>query len=218
MGGARVNARGETNVPGLFAGGEAVAGYHGANRLGGNALSEILVSGSRAGQSAAAFAGEQGESEQGAEEVESRLVFWKNRISRWKAKDGGLRPAEGKKRLQDLMWEKAGVVRERGKMSAGLMALRALREEGERDLMICPIQRCNRELYDAFEFFHMIQVSSLILQAALTREESRGAHYREDFPFPDDSRWLVNIILSKSAAGMTISREKVKLTHLHPEE
>lgn len=218
MGGTRVNAQGETNIPGLFAGGEAAAGYHGANRLGGNALSEILVSGSRAGQFAAAYTGNLGASEQGTKEVESRLLTWQNRISRWKEKDGGLRPVAGKTRLQDLMWEKAGVVRERSKMEAGLMALRALREEGERELMICPVQRYNRELFDAFEFFHMIQVSSLIFQAALTREESRGAHYREDFPFPDNSRWLVNIILSKSAAGMNISKEKVKLTHLHPEE
>ena len=217
MGGARVNAKGETNVPGLFAGGEAVAGYHGANRLGGNALSEILVSGSRAGQFAAVYAGGHEESERETKEVESRLISWKKRISLWQAKAGGLRPVEGKKRLQEIMWEKAGVIREKGKMSAGLLALKTLLEEGERDLMMGPIQRYNRELFDAFEFFHMIQVSSLILKAALTREESRGAHYREDFPLPDNSQWLVNIILSKSAAGIDIRKEKVKLTHLHPE-
>lgn len=218
MGGARVSAKGETNVPGLFAGGEAAAGYHGANRLGGNALSEILVSGSKAGQFAAAWAQGHGENGMGMEVLESRLNSWEEKISQWKTKDHGLRPVEGKKRIQGLMWEKAGVVREGGKMREGLVALKALQEEGEGNLMICPVKRYNRELFDAFEFFHMIRVSSLILRAALTREESRGAHYREDFPFPDDAQWLVNIILSKSAAGVNLRTEKVKLTHLRPED
>jgi len=219
MGGARVNARGETNVPGLYAGGEATAGYHGANRLGGNALSEILVSGSRAGKFAALRAKAVSEEGKGEEALEGRLEALKERIARWRARAGGLRPVEGKKRVQDLMWEKAGVVRQGSKMREGLDSLRALKEEAERSLMICPERRYNRELFDAFEFFHMIRVSSLILLAALTREESRGAHYREDFPLPDNARWLVNILLKRSEdEGVKARTEKVKLTHLSPEK
>jgi succinate dehydrogenase/fumarate reductase flavoprotein subunit len=104
-------------------------------------------------------------------------------------------------------------------MREGLDSLRALKEEAERSLMICPERRYNRELFDGFEFFHMIRVSSLILLAALTREESRGAHYREDFPLPDNARWLVNILLKRSEdEGVKAKTEKVKLTHLSPEK
>jgi len=84
-------------------------------------------------------------------------------------------------------------------------------------LVICPAGRYNRELYDAFELGHMIRISSLVLTAALAREESRGAHYRKDFPFPDNDRWLANIILKKSGEGVSWQTEKVKLTHMNPE-
>ena len=217
MGGARVNPRGETNLPGLFAGGEAAAGYHGANRLGGNALSEILVSGSRAGKFAGLWAKEQRESGRGGETLKSRLHHWEERISVWQRRKSGLRPVEGKGRIQELMWEKAGVIREGGKMKAALDSLEALGKEAEQNLAIFPGRGYNRELIDAFELFHMISVSSLILRAALTREESRGAHYRQDFPYPDDSRWLVNIILKKSGDGVSLAKEEVRFTHVHPE-
>jgi len=217
MGGVRVNARGETNLPGLFAGGEAAAGYHGANRLGGNALSEILVSGSRAGKFAAIWAREH-RVERGKEDaVESRLNSFKEKISRWITRENGLRPVQGKKRIQELMWEKAGVVREGSKMRSALLSLKALEEEAAQNLMICPVKRYNRELYDAFEFHHMIRVSSLVLKAALTREESRGAHYRVDFHLPDNANWLANIILKKSGDEPSLKIEKVKLPHMRPE-
>jgi len=216
MGGARVNERGETNVPGLFAGGEATAGYHGANRLGGNALSEILVSGSRTGKFAAIWAKEHGENRQ-EEALEKRMNSLQERISRWRTRETGLRPVEGKKQIQNLMWEKAGVIREGGKMKSALAPLQVLQEEADQNLVICPAGRYNRELYDAFELGHMIRISSLVLTAALAREESRGAHYRKDFPFPDNDRWLANIILKKSGEGVSWQTEKVKLTHMNPE-
>jgi len=217
MGGARVNAQGETNVPGLFAGGEAAAGYHGANRLGGNALSEILVSGSRAGKFAGLWAKIIPEKKIGEKTLEKRLAAAQQRIAQWRERKTGLRPIEGKRMIQELMWEKAGVIREGHKMREGLSSLESLLEEGERNLMICPEKRYNRELLDTFEFLHMVQVSSCILRAGLVREESRGAHYREDFPFPDDGKWLVNILLTKSEGGVKVRTEEVKLTHLRPQ-
>ncbi len=217
MGGARVNVRGETNLSGLFAGGEAVAGYHGANRLGGNALSEILVSGARAGQYAAAWAKEEKGKRKKEEGLNRRLQSLQDKISGWQKETSGLRPIEGKKRIQEIMWETAGVVREAGKMEKGLQSLSALREETEERLMASPLRRFNRELLDAFELEHMIRISSLILTAALAREESRGAHYRIDFPYPADEQWLVNIILQKAGDKINQRLEKVQFTHLQPE-
>ncbi len=217
MGGARVNTRGETNIPGLFAAGEATAGYHGANRLAGNALSEILVSGSRAGQFAAAWAKEQEGRGRGGEELRERTLALTEKISRWRKKASGLRPIEGKKRLQGLMWDKAGVIREGAKLKSGLESLLTLQEEGEQHLVVSSNVRYNRELLDAFELQHMFRISALILQAALTREESRGAHYRMDFPYPDDARWLVNIILKKGEGKVDLRTERVQFTHFRPE-
>jgi succinate dehydrogenase/fumarate reductase flavoprotein subunit len=217
MGGARVNTRGETNIPGLFAAGEATAGYHGANRLAGNALSEILVSGSRAGQFAAAWAKGQEGRGRGEEELRERVQALTKKISRWRKNAAGLRPIEGKKRLQVLMWDKAGVIREGAKLKSGLESLLTLQEEGEQHLVVSSNPRYNRELLDAFELQHMFRISALILQAALTREESRGAHYRIDFPYPDDPRWLVNIILKKGEGKVDLRTEKVQFTHFRPE-
>jgi fumarate reductase (CoM/CoB) subunit A len=218
MGGARVNEKGETNVPGLFAGGEAVAGYHGANRLGGNALSEILVSGSRAGQ----YAGEWSKTHAGKnmeeKPLDSRLKMWQERIWRWERRSSGMRPVEGKRQIQELMWQKAGVIREGGKMEIALQSLAQLRDKAEHQLSINSGKRFNREILDAFELFHMMRISSLILQAASTRKESRGAHYRVDYPIPDNKEWLVNIILQKSPRGIDQRLEKVQLVHMRPEE
>jgi fumarate reductase (CoM/CoB) subunit A len=217
MGGARVNGRGETSLPGLFAAGEAAAGYHGANRLGGNALSEILVSGARAGQYAAAWARERRGMKGPETEIPLRLQSIEEKIARWKKRGSGLRPIEGKRCLQGIMWETAGVVREKKKMQKGLEALAALQEEVEKRLMISPSRRFNRELLDAFELEHMIRISSLILTSALARKESRGAHYRIDYPYPDDEKWLVNIILQRDGDRIRKRQEKVSFSHLKPE-
>jgi fumarate reductase (CoM/CoB) subunit A len=218
MGGVRVNERGETNLPGLYAGGEAVAGYHGANRLGGNALSEILVSGARAGKYAALWAKDRRQSgrlERGPEVLLAPLM---EKIARWKEHGPGLRPVEGKRRIQELMWEKAGVIRDAGRMKSGLEELRALQQQAAENLVVCPAGRFNRELQDAFELQHMIRICTLILTAALFREESRGAHYRVDFPEPDNGKWLANVLLKKSGSAIGMKTEKVKLTYLSPEE
>jgi succinate dehydrogenase/fumarate reductase flavoprotein subunit len=139
------------------------------------------------------------------------------KIFRWRKNTSGLRPIEGKKRLQVLMWDKAGVIREGAKLKSGLESLLTLQEEGEQHLLVSPNLRFNRELLDAFELQHMFRISSLILQAALAREESRGAHYRKDFPYPDDAKWLVNIILKKAGEKVDLKMEKVQFTHLRPE-
>jgi len=219
MGGARVNERGETNVPGLFAGGEAVAGYHGANRLGGNALSEILVSGSRAGRYAVDWTrAHEGKAMGQAKALDARLRFWQEKIGTCQKQRSDLRPIDGKRQIQDLMWEKAGVIREGAKMESALQSLASLKEKAEAHLTINPGKRFNREILDAFELFHMIRISSLILQAALSRKESRGTHYRLDYPLPDNGEWLANIILQKAKEGISLKTEKVGLTNMRPEQ
>ncbi len=217
MGGARVNERGETNIPGLFAGGEAVSGYHGANRLGGNALSEILVSGSRAGQYAAIFAGSR-KGQGDRQWLNGHLSSCEQKILEWQGRKSGLRPITGKREIQEIMWESAGVVRDGAKIEKGLGLLAALKEKAGIHLAMTPGKQFNREILDAFELNHMIRISTLILKAARARRESRGAHYRLDFPFPDNKEWLANIVLQKSGEDVSLRTEKVLFTQMMPEE
>ncbi len=216
MGGALINVKGETSVPGLFAAGEAAAGYHGANRLGGNALSEILVSGSRAGQ----FAGKRARAihSHRADEkrMKDRLQIIRDKIAEWKSREGGVRPIELKNQIKEIMWANAGVVREGSKMEQGLSSLTGLRNEMLK-LSICGHEKYNRELIDALEVHHMLDVSRLIMSAGSMREESRGAHCREDFTTQDDDNWLVNIVLKKNGENLNKRTEKVGLSLLSPE-
>jgi succinate dehydrogenase/fumarate reductase flavoprotein subunit len=115
------------------------------------------------------------------------------------------------------MWETAGLIWQRDKMENGLESLAALPEESEKHLAVSPNHRFNRELLDAFELLNLIQISSLILRSALAREEIRGAQYWKDFPYPDDAKWLVNIILKKNGEKIDLRKEKVRFTYLRPE-
>ncbi|MBP1718012.1 MAG: succinate dehydrogenase flavoprotein subunit [Deltaproteobacteria bacterium] len=116
------------------------------------------------------------------------------------------------------MWDSAGVVRDGAKIEKGLGLLAALKEEAGTHLAVTPGKKFNREILDAFELNHMIRISTLILKAAGARRESRGAHYRLDFPFPDNKEWLANIVLQKSGEDVSLRTEKVLFPHMMPEE
>jgi succinate dehydrogenase/fumarate reductase flavoprotein subunit len=103
-------------------------------------------------------------------------------------------------------------------MEKGLGLLADLEEETKTRLTVTPGKKFNREILDALELSHMIRISTIILRSALMRRESRGAHYRLDFPFPDNKEWLANIVLQKSGEDISLRTEKVLLTHMVPEE
>ncbi|MGA2957643.1 MAG: FAD-binding protein [Thermodesulfobacteriota bacterium] len=180
MGGIQIGTQGETKLAGLFAAGEAAAGVHGANRLGGNALSEILVTGARAGQAAARFASRQ----TGSLPSFSAKTEWEEWIEKLLEKP---RTATGplvlKKSLQDCMWKNAGVIRTGENLKKGLETLNGL-ETALSDEVALSHGRTpyHMELQDAIETRLMLGVARCIMTAAERREESRGAQYRDDFP------------------------------------
>lgn len=197
MGGIRIDVRGETSIPGVFACGESAAGFHGANRLGGNSLSEILVSGSHAGENAGKRAAKMKRTEENnPDTIKKRINRITYKINRWKSDADGVRPVELKNKLRNMMWEKAGVIRDGQKLKDGINRLDLLEKQME-DLTVCAETQYNRDLLDAFELKHMFNVSRLILKGALMREESRGAHFRQDYPEKNNEKWLVNIIFKK---------------------
>jgi fumarate reductase (CoM/CoB) subunit A len=199
MGGVRIDSSCRTGVPGLFAAGEVTGGVHGANRLGGNAGTEIHVFGALAGENAARYAAEVSGSvqvEKVANAANAVLTSWQGNI----LAETGTELAELKKKIRRLMATSMGPVREKRTLSAALAQFDSLSG------MIPAIGSVSpRELSDWFEVRNLLLISKLVCRAALLREESRGVHYRADFPGRDDAAWKKQIGFIK-ANGVTFHR------------
>lgn len=193
MGGARIDATGVTSVPGLFAAGEAVGGLHGANRMGGNALSETLVFGARAGSAAAAWA-----SRSAGGDWPSLVKALEDSAHRWSK--GAPIGAELKERLRKIMWEDGGIMREAKGLSRALAPVQAIQQEAS----IPSSELSGKKLLDLIELRSAAKVATIILEAALMRRESRGAHFREDFPDQNDAQWQGHLKVHLTPGGENV--------------
>ena len=199
MGGIRVDVDLQTRIEGLYAAGEAVGGANGANRLSGNAITEALVFGARAGLAAAAKAQHAGGGwhDQLAHESQQRL----ERLCGDSRSDGAV-PVVLQAELQKLMWEHAGPFRTGEKLAAALARIEAMRKKELNHLRIGNTRRFNLDLHDAFELRAMLAAAEAVVRSALARTESRGAHQREDFP-NSDARCLKNLAVALEADRIT---------------
>jgi fumarate reductase (CoM/CoB) subunit A len=199
MGGVVIDENCETGVPGLFAVGEVSGGVHGANRLAGSALTEVFVFGDIAGEKAALWA----EKEKLVPPEEAEVKEEIDRLEGiFAAPQGGFRPFEVKRAIQNIMWDNLGLVRDEKVMKNALTALRSIQKNDLPYLTLGSRQiRYNRERMEAVEVGLMIKTAILVARAALSRQESRGSHYRTDFPVLDDKQWLKNTVLRKGANG-----------------
>ncbi len=196
MGGVRINERCETRIPGLFAAGEVSGGVQGANRIAGNAGTEVLVFGAAAGRSAAQCAAGV-ERLAGRRLAEDALLRFKSATEQTEKENGDSETVRTLfSQLQTTMWEKVGIVRNAGELRSAVAEIEELQERaasmGARNLA---------EWVRRFELRNAALVAQLIARGALIREESRGAHYREDFPARDDVNWLCNLTASRSPDG-----------------
>ena len=214
MGGIRVDADTQmSNVPGLFAAGECAAGLHGANRLGGNSLSDLLVFGKRAGKYAAEFAAEHGAGTIDEAQIESTAT-WALRYF----ESNGSTPSEAENPyrvqadLQDMMQDLVGIVRTESDLRKGVEALRDLAGRAQR-VTVPGNREYNAGWHTALDLRHLLTVSEAIALAALERKESRGAHFREDYPDKDENDARENIIVRKGPDGeMQVTREALPAT------
>jgi succinate dehydrogenase / fumarate reductase flavoprotein subunit len=211
MGGIRVNGDSQmSNLPGLFAAGEAAAGLHGANRLGGNSLSDLLVFGKRAGEFAAKFAKEQGPAQINDAQVEEAAREALEPFERG-AKTGG--SAEGPYQvqydLQEMMQSLVGIVRRDDEMVRALDGIARLKQRAGQ-VAVFGHREYNPGWNTALDLKNLLTVSEAITRAAIERKESRGGHFREDFPNKDAASGKVNIIVKKAADGsMQIRRDTI---------
>ena len=197
MGGVRVDPDTQmSRVAGLFAAGECAAGINGANRLGGNSLSDLLVFGKRAGEFAAKFAKENslGNIDNAKVDVAAREALAPFEQS------GGKNPYEVQQNLQEIMQDSVGIVRHESEMKSALEHLGKFWQDVKR-VGITGNREFNPGWHTALDLKNLLTVSEAITRAALERKESRGAQFREDYPNKDDAFGKVNTIVSKAADG-----------------
>ena len=207
MGGVKVDpVTQESTVPGLYAAGEAATGLHGANRLGGNSLSDLITFGKRAGQYAAEAAkGMESFAEIATSEIENVIAETLAPLSRV----GGENPAKVVEDLRDLMQEKVGIIRQGHELEEALEELEAFRNR-EANTSPGGTRIYNPGWHQALEIGAMIDISKMCAMAALAREESRGGHTRLDFPTPDYSHWgkINSVIVMNDSGEMDLDHVK----------
>ncbi|MFH1383308.1 MAG: FAD-dependent oxidoreductase [Chloroflexota bacterium] len=184
MGGVVIDENAMTGIPGLYAAGEVCGGVHGANRLGGNAIGETLVFGAIAGDQAALCAVKRKRVALPRGEVTAE-------VARLKELASGKRPVNLdslRTSLKQTMWDKVGIVRDGRKLDGALKEILALREELAGLALVG-----GQQLAEAVKLGNMLTVAEMVCRAALMRTESRGAHYRVDYPNEDNEQWLKTI-------------------------
>ena len=190
MGGLKINTDASSSLDNLFGAGEVCGGVHGANRLGGNALADTQVFGRIAGVSASKAAKES--------KLKSNEEMVREEASRIEGliKKGSIKPKEFKNRIKNLMWEKVAIVREEKTLNEALGQLQEMQKELA-DLDVGDKKQYNTDLVTALEVINMVEICILTVKSAIIRRESRGAHFRSDFPETKDE-WKKSIIINKN--------------------
>ena len=198
MGGIRVDGDSQmTNVPGLFAAGECAAGLHGANRLGGNSLSDLLVFGRRAGEYAAAFA----KAHAAGSVADADLARVSAQVlAPFERGAGGEGPYHVQHDLQEMMQNLCGIVRKEDEMQHALVELAALRKRAAA-VGIGGNREYNPGWHTAMDLPNLLAMSEAIARSAIERKESRGGHFREDYPDKNADAATWNLVIQKAADG-----------------
>jgi succinate dehydrogenase / fumarate reductase flavoprotein subunit len=198
MGGIQVDAESQmSSVPGLFAAGECAAGLHGANRLGGNSLSDLLVFGKRAGEYAAKFAKSNGAGRMNPADIDAAA---KAALAPFERGAAGENPFTVQSELQDIMQNLVGIVRTESEMQEALGKIAALRVRAAKAGITGNIEY-NTGWHTALDLDNMLSISEMIAIAALERKESRGGHFRDDYPEKDAEWGKYNLKIARGADG-----------------
>ena len=213
MGGIKTNTWGETALAGLSAAGEcACVSIHGANRLGGNSLLETIVFGRRAGLRASQYVATASPplGDAGALQREEA------RIARLLKNEGRERAWQVREELGKALALHLGLARTKDRMTGALAAVRALKARAARVRLDDRGQVFNTDLITALELGSLVELAETVVAGALAREESRGAHYRADFPKRDDANWLKHTLCYYTASGPRLAYTPVTITRFPP--
>ena len=208
MGGVRVDSDSQaTNVPGLYAAGECATGLHGANRLGGNSLSDLVVFGKLAGENAAEYAKSAGTAAVSEADVEAAAA---DALAPFDRDDSGEGPFQLQQALQDMMQDKVGIIRDEAELDEAVEALSDLRNRAAK-VKVHGNREWNSGWHTALDLEPLLTVSEAVALAARERKESRGAHTRNDYQEKDPEWGKANLIVEKADDGsMRIRREDIE--------
>ena len=195
MGGYEISEWGETNVVGLFAAGEVTRTVHGANRLGGNSIAEGQVFGRRAGMSASEYARNAPAIETDASIVDADIQDVESFLQRKE----GVKPGELLSRIKTVMWNDVGIIRDEQHLRGAYEEIKRLQREAEHLLA-----SSTQELQSCLEIRDMLKVAEVIILSALERKESRGAHFRSDYPQMDPA-WEKNVKVYEGANSQFVT-------------
>jgi succinate dehydrogenase/fumarate reductase flavoprotein subunit len=214
MGGVRVDENWQTTVPGLFAAGETAAGVHGANRLSQNALAEVLVSGARAGAAAAHHARDTARGR--VDPLMAKKLFAP--VEAVRNREKGVRPVHVRDRLKRLMWSKVGVFRTGVQLKEALGEIECLTGDLAGQYLALKSRRHNHELVISLENRSLLLSARCTVASALARTESRGAHFRADYPEQDNRNWLRHVVVTLDQDSLKVETAPVRLDEIHPGE
>ncbi|HEY8166604.1 MAG TPA: fumarate reductase/succinate dehydrogenase flavoprotein subunit [Gemmatimonadaceae bacterium] len=210
MGGVRVDGDSQmSTVPGLFAAGESAAGLHGANRLGGNSLSDLLVFGKRAGEYAARYASDSPPSTIVPSAVDEAARAALEPFERAQEGNSGEGAYQVQQTLQEMMQDMVGIVRREAEMQQALDGIGALRRRAAR-VAVPGNREYNPGWHTALDLANLLTVAEAVTRSAIERTESRGGHFRDDYPDKDPAFGDVNILLRRGDdGGMIVMREPI---------
>jgi succinate dehydrogenase/fumarate reductase flavoprotein subunit len=212
-GGVRVDERCQSTVSGLYAIGQVMGGLFGADRLGSVSLTELFLFGKIAAENAVQDVLNQPRGPLDRAKVEDRV----KEKACLRGTQGAVRPVEIKRRLQTLMREKVGFVREKDGLEKAIRELDLLDEQKE-CVRVSPYENFNTDWIDCLELSSMIRLGRIIARCALEREESRGGHLRIDHPERDEGRWLKTLVIRKTEEGMLLRADSLEgvWDHIEP--
>jgi succinate dehydrogenase / fumarate reductase flavoprotein subunit len=192
-----------SSIPGLFAAGECASGINGANRLGGNSLSDLIVFGKRAGEYAAQYARENGQARIPEGAVDRSIA---EALAPFSRGDRGENPYKVQADLQETMQSLCGIVRMEGEMQEALRRIEEFKQRTAR-VGVTGGREYHAGWHTALDLRNLLDVSETIARSALERKESRGGHFREDYPDKDPNYATFNIMTKRRAdGGVEVSR------------
>ena len=219
MGGIDVDVRCVTSLPGFYAAGEcACVSVHGANRLGGNSLLDTVVFGKIAGREASNFVSGLEQKDGNEKHMLDEAVAEKAKVDSWLSRSGGKMAHHLLNDLKIVMSDKAGIFRTKKQLEEALEAIREIREDYGRAFISGKCLRYSQAIVNLIEFGYMADITEVITLGALLREETRGSHFRRDFPKRDDAGWLKHTLISLKDGKPEVSYRDVQITKYQPQE
>jgi len=219
MGGIDVDVRCATSLPGFYAAGEcACVSVHGANRLGGNSLLDTVVFGKIAGREASNYVNGLDQRDGNEKHLLEEALAERSKVDEWLSRSGGKMAHHLLNDLKVVMSDKAGIFRTKKQLEEALVSIRQIRDDYGRAFISGRCLRYSQAIVNLIEFGYMVDLTEVITLGALLREETRGSHYRLDFPKRDDAGWLKHTLVSLKDGKQDVRYRPVLIGKYQPQE